>query len=298
MAKINSGGYTKYSLYVNTVEKKQVFAHRLVAMTFLADTFRSGWTINHKDHDRKNNCVENLECVSQRDNNLDQPKSRDWKTSSRNKPVLQYELDGSLVEKFYSVKEAARQTGFNASGISACCRGRCKQQNGFLWKFEDQPDLPGEIWKPGIVGGKQILVSNEGRIVAHSGIKTYGSKAAHEYRVVNIGGKGFLVHRLVAEIFLQKPGADFVVDHIDGNRENNRFQNLRWVSKSQNSVLSKYKIEKAIKAICADGSSVMFKSGREGALSLGIDYRGISGVCCGKRKTYKGFAFEFIGEAA
>ena len=44
------------------------------------------------------------------------------------------------------------------------------------------------------------------------------------------------VHRLVAEAFLPNPNAFPQVDHIDGDRKNNRLDNLRWVSVRQNAI--------------------------------------------------------------
>jgi hypothetical protein len=43
------------------------------------------------------------------------------------------------------------------------------------------------------------------------------------------------VHRLVAEAFIPNPDSLPVVDHINGNRQDNRIENLRWVTHSQNS---------------------------------------------------------------
>lgn len=46
--------------------------------------------------------------------------------------------------------------------------------------------------------------------------------------------KSYRVHRLVANAFLKKKSGCNQVDHIDGNKDNNRAENLRWVSQAEN----------------------------------------------------------------
>jgi len=46
--------------------------------------------------------------------------------------------------------------------------------------------------------------------------------------------KNELLHRLVAKAFCKKQPGEIEVDHLDQNRSNNKSNNLRWVSGSEN----------------------------------------------------------------
>lgn len=65
------------------------------------------------------------------------------------------------------------------------------------------------------------------------------SKDVHGYREIPFCINGNFVykyvHRLVAECWLPpKPGEDYEIDHIDRNRANNNYKNLRWVTHLEN----------------------------------------------------------------
>jgi len=47
--------------------------------------------------------------------------------------------------------------------------------------------------------------------------------------------KTFIVHRIIAEVFLGKKERGWEVDHINKIRNDNRAKNLRWLDKSENS---------------------------------------------------------------
>ncbi len=51
------------------------------------------------------------------------------------------------------------------------------------------------------------------------------------------GRKKFFVHRIVADAFIPNPENKNVVDHIDGDKKNNKLENLRWVTGGDNTRL-------------------------------------------------------------
>lgn len=54
------------------------------------------------------------------------------------------------------------------------------------------------------------------------------------YRYIQVGTKRYLVHRLVATAYLDKPEGCNVVNHLDENRTNNAVSNLEWTTQSGN----------------------------------------------------------------
>lgn len=114
-----------------------------------------------------------------------------------------------------------------------------------------------EIWKPVVGWEKDYEVSSYGRIRSRDravGMRTYG-KETHKtikgrmmtpqydkdgYFVIHLrdtfNGRNRLLklHRLVAEAFIPNPENYPQIDHVDGNRDNNFVENLRWCTNRQN----------------------------------------------------------------
>lgn len=51
--------------------------------------------------------------------------------------VLQFSLDGQLINEFESSPDAERKTGIRKSGIFRCCKGGRKPSGGYKWAFKD-----------------------------------------------------------------------------------------------------------------------------------------------------------------
>lgn len=85
----------------------------------------------------------------------------------------------------------------------------------------------------------EILVSNIGEVFlppsgVHSARWTEGTANCKGYRCVQVAGKKYMVHRLVAETFIGPIGKGLQIDHINRVRDDNRVSNLRIVTQSKN----------------------------------------------------------------
>nr|DAS84790.1 MAG TPA: homing endonuclease [Crassvirales sp.] len=132
---------TKGYLQVRLDSGKAFHVHRLVTEAFIPNPDNLP-QINHKNEDKTDNRVENLEWCNQSQNMQhgtgNERRSyalKGRKTTWNSKQVLQLSLGGEEIKRWESTMEVERTLGYKNTNIGACCNGKMKRAYGFIWRY-------------------------------------------------------------------------------------------------------------------------------------------------------------------
>lgn len=131
LTKTINNGYFAVSLFLQQ-NKKTVKVHRLVAQAFI-DNPDNLPEVNHKDENKLNNNVDNLEWCTRKYNNNYGTRNKKMAISN-SKKVNQYDLNGNFIKTWNSISEANLYLGLGHH-IGECCTGKRKTMGGYIWKF-------------------------------------------------------------------------------------------------------------------------------------------------------------------
>lgn len=249
---IGENGYKYYRLSKDN-NKTMFYAHRLVAEHFLENpNFLP--IVNHKDGNKLNNQLSNLEWVSCSENTKHAHDNNLIKQVSK-REYYKEDLENEQWKKIYD---------YNYS-ISTC--GRVRNDNTLL------------LLKPSLVCGYyKVRLSKDGIV------------------------KDMIIHKLVYCIFhdmLNIPDG-YVIDHINACKTDNRLDNLRLITLSENVKAALYdtktnsSCKKVEQLTLTDKHIAYFNSVAEAARKLKLDSSTISKVCRGINKSHGGFHFKYI----
>lgn len=138
-------GYQRFCMYDEDMKRQDRYCHVLVATEFIENP-NNYEEVNHKNFNKLDNRVENLEWVSHDQNMEHWRESQDFYTTNEPElknnsnrcqtkvPVAQYTLDGKLIKIFPSYTQAGKETGIRNGNISLAARGKRHTAGGYIWR--------------------------------------------------------------------------------------------------------------------------------------------------------------------
>lgn len=141
---IDKDGYYVINLYKNS-KYKHFRVSRLVAIAFIPNP-NNFPVVNHKDENKQNNCVSNLEWCTIAYNNAYGTKGKRSGNKQRNKirytkanrKVIQYDLSNNPIEIYKSIMTVAKKLHVDGTHIVDVCKGRRKTAYGYKWRYIDE----------------------------------------------------------------------------------------------------------------------------------------------------------------
>lgn len=314
LKKTLKGGYHTICL-LNKLKRQSFKVHRLVALEFITNPENKS-DVNHKDKNKINNNIGNLEWMTRSENNMHRCKDVTI-TTNTNKEILRFDINkNELLETYNSIElagEWALNNGYTKTShngrnaIGNCLAGLSQKAYNFKWEFKNKyNDLENEIWRKVVLEGvdiidKQYFVSNLGRFKNSFGTIMDNYKVDDNgYIKVFVYNKLYLLHRLIALTFIENIENKEQVNHMDGNKLNNSLNNLEWVTNKENQI-HKFKIglgnnfTRKITQYDLNINKIKdFNSIVEASKELNIGKANIMGVLNNSRKSAGGFVFKYI----
>lgn len=129
---LTEDGYYKVSLNKDSVEKR-FFIHRLVAIHFISNP-NNLECVNHKDENKTNNCIENLEWCSRSYNNNYGTRNKRIANIQSVKTAMIDKNTGRVLMIFNSAKDAAKYVNGDESSICKVRNKKRKSAYGYRWE--------------------------------------------------------------------------------------------------------------------------------------------------------------------
>ena len=132
-------GYNRIELSIEG-KKKKFMVHRLVALAFIPNPDNLP-EVNHKDENKTNNMVGNLEWCSIKYNNtygtrLERVSKIQLNRKDKSRPVKQFTKDGVFIREWDSIKEACETLQMSNGYIVDTLKGRHKSAYGYIWRYK------------------------------------------------------------------------------------------------------------------------------------------------------------------
>lgn len=142
---LNNDGYYCTTIYDDKGNRFTVRHHRII-WEVVNGTIPKGYDIHHKDHNRKNNSISNLELVESSKHKRNHFKGENNPMYGKPNPkaanigrlhsksVVCYTLDNIPIKTYPSIMSVSVD-GFSPANVSHCCNGDYATHKGYKWSF-------------------------------------------------------------------------------------------------------------------------------------------------------------------
>ena len=175
-------GYGQVILCYNKKRFKG-YIHRIIAEELIPNP-KNKPEVNHKDGNKMNNDIENLEWSTPSENathmfnNLNPNKTRAMgHRNMRSNAVAKHDLAGNHIQDYENIAAACKE-GFLHSGISQAASGKRNHHGGFIWKYIDNKDKE-EYIQSLILKAKNFSPKNINPNIKTKPISCYDLKGNH-----------------------------------------------------------------------------------------------------------------------
>jgi len=228
------GGYRSCNPPYDDGKTRKTYLHRLVAFAFLGPPPTVKHTVDHIDGNKSNNVPHNLRWASKSEQCFNRKNPEKY----QGKGVLQFSENWVLIKRWDRIGDVQALEGSSRKLLKTAMK-KASLLLGCYWRV-DVDILEGETWwiiKPGIFK-HELWVSDFGRFyradrIAIGTLHPEGRMFA-KFIMADGSRKSIFIHRLVMACFVGESDEDLQVNHIDGNGQNNRLDNLEYVTSQQN----------------------------------------------------------------
>jgi hypothetical protein len=127
-----SNGYLQVKLFKDG-KRNHIGIHRLVAFAFLPND-ENKKEVNHKDCNKENNNVSNLEWCTSSENKLHYSRNVGYPLPNKKK-VVQLSISNEIIKIHNSIQDAQRDTGADRASIRNVCNFTQKTAKGYKWQW-------------------------------------------------------------------------------------------------------------------------------------------------------------------
>jgi len=240
------------------INRKSVPLHTLIWVARNKKRMPSGYTVDHANEVSFDNRWVNIKEIKTRSEQRLESQNNGARKSTADKtshPILGRKVGTTEWTQYSSISDASRQLNLYQANIRSVCRGKYRHTSGYEFKYVEQPDEEGEVWRTVVYLTQEMEMiehhgyeaSNKGRWKNKFGVITNPQPTYnHPYARVGMKKKYVAFHRVLATTFSdQIKGWDrvladvdrkeeWVVDHIDDDPSNNALSNLQWITKREN----------------------------------------------------------------